>query len=299
MLKFRFINLLIIITGFVLLYSCTEQKKPESEIISVSILPQKFFVQALVGGEVAVNVMVPRGASPASYEPSPMQMKDLSNSRLYLSIGHLGYEKAWLPRYRQNYPELKIIDLSENINLIVDAHDEEEEEMEEGGHHHHGTDPHYWMSPKQVKTMVTDMARVLIDNKYQNEETILKNRDSLLIEIDKLDQLFTEELNKLQNRKFIIFHPALGYLARDYNLEQISMEFEGKEPSPAHLKMIVDRAKSENIHLMFIQREFDVENAKQLAKEIGSELLQIDPLTENWPAQMMDILSKLKTLDHN
>jgi len=293
------IQFFFLTTLAIMLVSCADQKtENEAQIITVSISPQKYFVEALIGDKATINVMVPNGGSPASYEPSPKQMKNLSNSDLYLSIGHLGFEKAWLPRFEKGNPELKIIDLSQSIDLIEDSHSEDEE-VDEGGHHHHGTDPHYWMSPKQARKMLAAISSTLIMHDNTCKDLINKNRDSLDLVISKLDQEFETELKQLKNRKFIIFHPALSYLARDYNLEQIPMEFEGKEPSPSHLKKIVDRARDENIRMLFIQKEFDIENAKQLANEIDADLLQIDPLSVKWFEQMQDILEKLKKLDNN
>lgn len=291
----RNITLLLVflaITGLTL-SSCSQ--KEEQNVITVSIIPQKYFVELLAGNNYAINVMIPPGASPASYEPSPKQMKDLDASGIYLAVGHLGFEKAWLPRLEKNHPKLKIIDTSSGIPLITEEH--QDGEVHEDGHHHHGTDPHIWMSPKQAKQMVHNLASGLILHDNACKDLIIQNRDSLLTVLDTMDSLFTVSLEQLENKKFIIFHPALTYLARDYGLEQISMEFEGKEPSPAHLKKIVDRARAENIRVLFIQKEFDVENATQLAKEIDGQLIRIDPLAANWEEQMWDILNKLKTLD--
>lgn len=270
---------------------------PETgNMVTVSIIPQKYFIDQLTSGGFDVNVMVPAGASPASYEPTPRQMKDLEASGLYFAIGHLGFEKAWLPRIKKNQPDLKVIDTSVGIDLITDEH-QEGEVHDHDGHHHHGTDPHIWMSPRQVSTMINHMAGALIRHDQACQDLITSNRDSLLNRLEELDSLFKQEMGKLSNRKFIIFHPALTYLARDYGLEQISMEFEGKEPAPAHMKRIVDRAKAEDIRVIFIQKEFDQENATQLSKEIDGQLIQIDPLAENWMDQMYFVLDKLKKLD--
>ncbi|MEA1876552.1 MAG: zinc ABC transporter substrate-binding protein [Bacteroidota bacterium] len=284
--------ILVLVLG--LISSCNQgSQKSDDAIITVSILPQKYFVQALIGDRFVVNVMVAPGASPASYEPSPRQMAALSNSGLYLKIGHLGFEKTWIPRFQSSYPSLKVVDLSSGIELLG----EEEEEDDDHAHSHkHGIDPHVWMSPKQARRIVTNTAAALTKYDEACKDLIAHNRDSLLLVLDDLDRQYTKALAPIQNRKFIIFHPALTYLANDYHFEQIAMEFEGKEPSPAYFKSIVDRAISEEIRLLFIQKEFDIENARQMAREIGAELIQIDPLAEDWYSQMIDILNKLKKM---
>lgn len=294
--------LLIIGTG-----ACqTPKEKTAEKPITVSILPQKYFVQALLGPEYPVNVMVAPGASPASYEPTPRQIAELSNSDLYLKIGHLGFEEAWMERIQRAHPDLQLVDLSNGIQLLGaeeehSGHEEEAEKAEEeteGEHHHHGgIDPHIWMSPKQVMRMLNTLSHALVDYDEDRRDLIVQRTDSIQNLLNILDQEFHAILDPLKNKKFIIFHPALTYLANDYGLEQIAMEFEGKEPSPAYFKSIVDRAKKEGIRILFIQKEFDVENAKQMAREIDANLIQIDPLAENWLAQMRDILKKLQKLD--
>lgn len=296
-------NLLVIMAlGIAVMMGCHPVQE-DKNVITVSIIPQKYFVDVLTSGGFEVNVMVPAGASPATYEMTPKQMAELDRSDLYFSIGMLGFEQAWLPRIERNNPDLHIINTSAGIDLIDGGehdHSEGEDHSDEGAHedhHHHGIDPHIWMSPKQAVKIINNMANALIMHDSACKDLINQNRDSLLREINQLDVMFEQELAKLSNRKFIIFHPALTYLARDYGLEQISMELGGKEPSPAHLKTIVDRARAENIRLLFIQKEFDVENATQMAKELDGQLIQIDPLAADWLGQMKDILEKLLLLD--
>lgn len=295
--NFQLISIIILMMSF---SACRDKvAETDAKTLTVSILPQKYFIEALVGNAYNINVMVAAGASPASYEPTPRQMVGLSKSELYLMIGHLAFEEVWIPRIERINPNLKIVDLSSGIELI--GGDDEEitkhKHAIEDNHHHHGIDPHIWMSPKHVKTIVENISTALISLDKPSKDAILQKRDSMLIVLDQLDKMFENSLSSIQIRKFIIFHPALTYLAEDYQLEQIAMEFEGKEPSPSYFKSIVDRARSEKIGVLFIQKEFDMENARQLAREVDAELIQIDPLAEDWYSQMIEILDKLKKLD--
>ena len=122
----------------------------------------------------------------------------------------------------------------------------------------------------------------------------MKNLSSLKIVIDELDKDFKTLSEQLENKKFIIFHPALTYLARDYGLVQIPMEFEGKEPSAAHMKGLIDLAKAEKISKVFIQKEFDMETARQITQDLNAQLIQIDPLAEDWEAQMRELLEAFR-----
>jgi zinc transport system substrate-binding protein len=278
--------------------SCNQSDVQEDKrIISVSILPQKYFVETIAGDEFDVNVMLPPGTSPASYDPTPKQLRDISKSGIYLKMGHLGFEDAWMDAIQKNHRDLKITDLSAGIDLIQGAHQEEGmKEHEDHGHDHDhgGIDPHIWMSPKQALRIAENTANAIIRYEPACKDLIRSNLDSLKNIILNLDREMTEAVQKLTNRKFIIYHPALTYLARDYGLEQLSMEFEGKEPTVANMKNLVDRAKSENIKVVFIQKEFDQERARQISKDIGAKLIQIDPLAEDWAKQMKQVIDSFK-----
>ncbi len=295
----KFISILIF-TALLLNLSCNNSFEKDLEIVSVSILPQKYFIEALSGDHFTINVLIPTGANPASYEPSPRQMTALDQSGLYLRIGQIGFEKAWMPRIEKNYPDMHIADLSAGIELMGESEVEHEHEQDakHEDQHDHGIDPHIWLSPKAAKTIVNNTANALIRFDGSCKDLIRQKQDSLIAQIDILDQEFTATISLLANRKFLIFHPALTYLARDYDLEQISMELEGKEPSVAHFKEIVDRTKAENIKVIFIQKEFETRNAEQMAQETGARIIQIDPLEENWMKQMKELLIKLKDLDN-
>ena len=91
----------------------------------------------------------------------------------------------------------------------------------------------------------------------------------------------------------MIYHPALTYFARDYALEQLALEVDGKTPSPMHLKEMTDLAKVNNISKILIQSQFDRKNAEVLARETGSEIIQFDPLDPQWSDQMYYIAEQL------
>lgn len=149
------ISLLALIT--LALSACIDNNQEvEKKSLTVSILPQKYFIEALAGDIYNINVMVTPGASPASYEPTPRQMAMLSNSELYFMIGHLVFEEVWIPRITKINPDLKVIDLSSGIKLIgVDEENIiEHKHATQDVHSHHGIDPHIWMSPKQAKQIL-------------------------------------------------------------------------------------------------------------------------------------------------
>lgn len=271
-----------------IIFGCHTRPSDGKMIISVSILPQKYFVEKIAGDLVQVHVLVPPGASPELYSLMPSQMKDLSKSTAWLRIGKIGFEESWINKIRQSTPGIKIFDTSVQADWIAG-------EETHGGHVHlHGFDPHIWSSPAEVKKIVTETYQALSSLLPENKDLLNLNYESFMKEIDQLDQELKTRLDQLENRKFLIFHPALTYFARQYNLEQIALEVDGKEPSPRYMRSLIEKAKSENIHVIFIQKEFDAENARQLANEIDGEVIRIDPLSEQWDRQLREIAEKIR-----
>jgi zinc transport system substrate-binding protein len=268
-------------------FGCTTKPATDKMIISVTILPQKYFVEKIAGDLVQVHVLVPPGASPELYSLMPSQMKELSRSAAWMRIGKIGFEEGWIDKIRQSTPGLKIFDTSVHADWIAG-------EEEHGEHVHlHGIDPHIWSAPDEVRNIVTETYQALSILLPENKEILKRNYESFMQEIDQLDQDLKDQFVQLKNRKFLIFHPALTYFARRYNLEQIALEVDGKEPSPRYMRSLIEKAKSENIRVILIQKEFDAENARQLAKEIGGEVVQIDPLNEQWDKQLREIAKKI------
>lgn len=238
----KIIILMIVVFG---VNACNNQKQSQEQnkqSITVSILPQKYFVEKIVGDHFNINVMIPPGASPVTYEPTPIQMKELSVSSLYIRIGHIEFEKAWMSKLQNINPNMQIIDQSLSANLI-EPEDDEENEHDHIGHHHHGVDPHIWTSPKEVKKQTEFLYQYFI-NKYPGLKLELTNNYmAFLSEIDSLDNFLNEELLAFQSKKFLVFHPSLSYFARDYGLEQISIEIDGKEPTPSNIQEVIELAK--------------------------------------------------------
>lgn len=282
----------ILFTAFAFLLACSGGKPDagDNPSVTVSILPQKYFVEQIAGSTVDVNVMIPPGASPATYEPSPSQLEKLSRSELYFRVGHIGFESAWMDRMQKVNPAMDVVDLSEGIDLI--GHDPH------GGshdrHHHRGINPHIWLAPSTVKKLSGTITDRLAERFPEEEGRFRENMRSFEKKLDSLDRYIRSELQDLDSRSFFIYHPSLAYYARDYNLEQVPMELEGKSPSSAYLKNLADQGKEKGIGVIFLQMQFDQHNAEVLARETGAEIVQINPLDPAWYEQMIAITDKLK-----
>ena len=283
---------LLLVLGLISCSNQTPNQKSNKQSITVSVLPQKYFAEKILGDKFDINVMIPPGASPVTYEPSPRQMKELSASTTYIRIGHIEFEKVWMSKLKNLNPEMDIIDLSVNSELIESEHNHETDHNI-AGHHHHGVDPHIWTSPKEVKKLTDLIYQYFVKQYPESKPEFTDNYKALNNEIDSLNSYLESQLQDYQGRKFLIFHPALSYMARDYGLEQITIEIDGKEPTPANIQRIIEVAKEEDIKVVFVQNQFSTHNAEVIANEINGRVVQIDPLAYNWNESIKMIVDEI------
>ena len=273
----------------VFIISCGRQSTDTGDrIITISIAPFKYFIEEIAGNDFKVNVMVPAGANPHIYEPFPEQINKLRKSVAYISNGYLGFEMTWLDRFYETNSTMKRLSLGDKIDPLVSEYHHE-------GDHVEGADPHYWVSPKCAIIMASSVKEFLCELNPSQKMKYEANYQNLVLKIHDVDKKARELFSGVQNKSFMIFHPNLGYLARDYDLKEISVEYEGKEPSPSRMKELIDRAREDGLKTIFVQREYDTKNAKAIANEIGAEVKIIDPLSEEWQKATMDIINALHT----
>jgi len=279
------IVLLLIIA--VVLFSCNSKKANKNEagsVITVSILPQKTFVEKIAGDDFEVNVLIPPGSSPAAYSLLPSQLIDVAKSAVWFRIGYIGFEYSWKDKIAQANTNMKVVDLSEGLDLIADK-------VEQHGDHVHmqGVDPHIWLSPVLVKQIAHKILVELLILKPEKRVEYEENYLKFTKEIDKINIEITNKLKEFQGKKIIVFHPSLSYYARDFGLEQYSLETGGKEPTPQQLASVVDLARDENLRTIYIQSEFDIEHARVFADEINGEIIQVWPLNPEWGKNLIEM----------
>lgn len=279
-------RIMFLFTVVALFTSCNSKnasRENRKKVITVTILPQKTFVQKITGDDFKINVLVPPGSNPETGTLLPSQLKDVANSDVWLRIGHIGFEYSWGEKIRQANTKMKVVDLSEGMDLIS--------EKEQHGDHVHesGIDPHTWLSPILVKQMAKRILDEVLALNPEKTDEYQANYIQFSNEIDILDREIRNKLKAYEGRKFIVFHPSLSYFARDYGLEQHSLESGGKEPTPQQMMRTVDLAKRENIKVIYIQSEFDRDNARVFAEEIKGKVIQINPLDIDWANNLMEM----------
>lgn len=263
----------------------------EKQVITVSVLPYQYFVEKIAADLYEIEVMIPPGASPATYEPTPRQVLNLSKSKCYLMSGYLAFEQNWISNLKAELPNLKFFDTSRGLNLMENNH---EHDHEHAADHEHGLiEPHVWTSPKNVKKIAQNIATALKTFDPEKESLFEKNLQIFIREIDELDHECQQKLSNIENRSFIIYHPALSYYARDYNLSQFPIEQNGKEPTVKYIQEISALAKEHEIRVILIQKQFNMHEAKTLEKEIDGKIIEIDPLDLAWSDQIRFITKSL------
>jgi zinc transport system substrate-binding protein len=252
--------------------------------VFVSILPQQYFVERVGGDRVKVSVMVAPGANPATYEPKPGQMAKMAGARIYFAVG-VPFESVWLEKFASANPGMKIVGTDAGIRKIqMASHGHGEQKASDGTRYRHTvTDPHVWTSPPLVKIMAENIRDALIGADPENKSVYDDNCEQFIREIDELDSRLRELFSEIKPPKaFMVFHPSWGYFAAAYGLKQIPVEMEGKNPKPAYLGRLIDRARADGIKVIFVQPQFSAKSAKIVADAIGGRVVHADPLARNW-----------------
>ena len=252
------------------------EKPAVTVTVTVTISPYKYFVDQIAKDKVDVNVMVSNGNNPETYEPYAQQMMELSKSALYLKVGSIGFEQTWMKKLQDNAPDMKVIDTSVGIKPAKTP----------GGN----IDPHVWMSCSNARIIASNILKALCELEPKNKAFFEKNYLSLLKIIDKRDSTIREGFKNHPEmvRKFVIYHPILTYFARDYQLEQLAIEEEGREPSASQLKSLIERARKEKIKFCLIQAEFANRNTTTFIKESHTKPMNINPLQGDWNWAMQE-----------
>ena len=281
-------KIIYILTLLILCACANTPQKNEIPIITVTLEPLRYFTEAIAGDNYQVISMVPKGSSPESYDPTPQQLVNLSQSKAYFRIGYIGFEQAWMKKLEANCPDMKVYDTSIGIDLIRG------EGHWHGDHFHEGgVEPHIWNSTPNALIIADNIYKALCELDATHQTDYQKRLDALKETIRQTDEN-VKALLKNADRTFLIYHPALSYFARDYGLKQISIEEGGKEPSPAQLKALIETCRKEKAHTIFIQQEFDQRNAQLIANELGVNIVSINPLSYDWAEEMVRVAKALK-----
>lgn len=281
--RLRLILTIFILT--ILFNGCRERKIVVENRAVVSIAPLKPLVENVLGDDFEISVLVPQGASPETFEPTPKQLRDVETARFVFGTGLLEFEQELLHRVARNE---QIINLSQGIELITGtcshAHHNHnatcEHDCTHEHHHAHGIDPHIWCSPKSLGKMAENTYNA-IAHEMPDSTKYGERYTTLCIKLLELDEEVAELCRQSPRSTFFIYHPALTYLARDYGLTQVAVEHEGKEPSAKHLARIIEQAQKHGVKHIFYQSEFPASSVEIICKDCNATAVEINPLEED------------------
>lgn len=247
--------------------------------VIVSIGPEVEFVKAVGGDKVDVTLMVPSNADVHTYEPLPSQLSKVAGAKMYVQVGSgIEFENNYMERLKASNPSMLVVNASQGIQLIPHPAEDEDETL----------DSHVWMSPKNARIMVENIYEGLVQVDPANQAYYQRNRDQYLEKLDELDKN-TTQLLKDKKKPILIYHPAFGYYARDYNLTMIGAMTSDEEPSPQRIAMMVDLARKYNITTVYVESQYDPRFMQSIASQIGGQVLVVSVLDENYLENMKKV----------
>ncbi len=284
MFKFKFFVVLCAV--FLSSLAASEQETPR---VLVSLSPHEYFVERIGGKTLAPLTLVPPGVSAHSYEPTPKQMLEAIKGKVWFRMGE-SFEQKLLKSFKFHTPDMLIVDLRENIDLLP---------AEDGHrcHVHECEDLHFWLSPRLMKTQVETISHTLITRFKEHKDVYAKNTKIVLDELTKLDQEITSTLAGLKNRTIAVSHPDFGYFAKDYNLKQIAIEIEGKEPSTKQVMGLLAKLKENEIKTIFVQKQHNLKAAHAIAEQIGAKVVIIDLFEKDYFKSLQKIAEQIAQKD--
>jgi zinc transport system substrate-binding protein len=236
--------------------------------VIASILPLADFAREIGGDRVRVEVLVQPGASPHTYELVPSQLQAASRARL-LVLNDIGLEfwRDGLISAADN-PRLTVVNASEGLSIIAGDDDEP------------GGNPHVWLSPRNAMHQVRMIRDALVKSDPDGSQIYQSNATKYLGQLDTLDHEIRKEVGTFAHRKFVAFHAAWAYFARDYGLEEADVieRRPGQEPSPEDIASIVQLVRSIHAQAIFAEPQFSPKAVEVIAEEAGAQVLFLNPL---------------------
>ena len=297
-------NWWLVVVAAVLIVVATGCKRGEaSRTIAVSLQPQKWLLEQLVGDRYKVECLLTEGANPETFEPSLQTMMSMERCVAYMCSGHQAFEQSLVEKIQDSNSTVLIVDTSEGVALIHGSHhgvveaeeeDDHDAEHEGEGHHHHDVDPHVWTSAVNAQVIAENMCRALVQLDPEGKADYEKRLEALKVRLQALNTELAESLKPVSGRAFAVWHPSLSYFARDYGLRQISMEYEGKEMPASYLRAAMDSVAAAGVQVLLYQKEFDSSRVQTVAEQLHLKLAEVNLMSYDWEAQMRHIAQAIK-----
>ena len=181
------------IAAITILFGCNNTTTRKKPVLAVSIQPQKYLLEKIVGEKYTVTCLMAQGANPENYEPNAAHLMNLESCQAFFRIGHIGFELAISNRIKSNNPDLKVFDTSEGLTLIEGSHDV--------GHvdkHNHEIDPHVWSSVRNVMRISQNMYNDIVELDPKNKLYYYNRFNQLASELKSLDSKIVQILDSAE-----------------------------------------------------------------------------------------------------
>ncbi len=263
--------------------------------MTVSIAPQAWLVEQIGGERVVVTTLVEPGTSPSTYQPSDAQVSRMMRSAVYFRVGVPCERGPWFEAI-QSSRRVEIVDLREGIDRLLLPRHHHDVEAERGNRHTNGNDPHIWLSPARLKVQAKTIGVALERLDPDHSAEYRHQRERFEASLGRLDRDLRQQLAPHAGRAFLVFHPAWGYFADDYELRQLALEIEGKSPSEAEVTQLQKLARSEGLGVIFVQPQIRGSAAAAVAEAIGGRTEVLDPLAADVVANLRHVAGRIVRL---
>ena len=269
---------------FLIVCTATSLFSADKPLVLVSVAPYKYLVERIAGDTVSVGLLVPPAANVHTYEPSMKQVLASGKADMWFRIGE-SFEPRVIKAITAYNQTLALVDLRQGLNLI----EGEGCGCHEGCCHPEGKDLHFWLSARLMKAQAKTVADALIKRYPANAAQYQKALNEHLAELSSLDQELEGILQPVHGKTVLVTHPAYAYLCRDYDLYQLSVETEGKDPSSKKLTAILNKAEALKVKTIFTQTQYSDKAAKIIAQRLGASLVLLDPYAEDYMTNLVMI----------
>jgi len=267
--------LLFIIFWFLL---SAQNASPVDIKVVASIYPLGDIAKQVGGEKVAVKVLLPPGASPHTFEPTPVETMEIHKARVFVKAG-AGLE-FWAEKVVKTSGNkgLITVDASSGLPLIRQIHSHDPligktKDLE-------SADPHIWLDPMFVKKIADKIVDALSKADPDGKAYYTKRAEIYKKDLEALHKEISDRVKGFKVKEYITFHPAWNYFSQRYGLKIAGVieESPGREPSPRHIAKIVKEIKRINSKVIFAEPQFNPKIAEVIAKEAGARVLFLDPI---------------------
>lgn len=282
-----FFAILLILCG------CSGGQKTDRAAIAVSFEPQAWLLKQIAGDDFDIVTLLPAGSDPETYQPSISTMRSLGDAKAYFTLGTPGFEQTLIDNLKSNFPDLKIIDCTQDIDKITDTHGHRHESASgKNDHTDDGNfDPHIMSSIRNSAILADKMTDILVTlspdsaDKYRESGRKLKNR--LMALDDSISNM------NIEGKSLVIRHPSLSYFSRDYGVRQLPLQSDGKEVSPLQMKNKIDEAIALKPALYVVEKEHSSPADKETADQLGINIIEVSLNSSEWIEDLMRLSNEI------